>query len=273
MAHEPLARAGAADPPGRTESGPPRPPAGPDREQPDVETASDDYARRFAGSVGAWFLDLQARSTLELLRRVPPRATILDVGGGHGQLTPALLEAGHDVVVLGSAPEAGARIARYCESGRCRYTVGDLINLPYPARSFDVVISFRLLPHMRAWRRVIAEACRVARTMVIVDYPSRRSVNVLADRLFGLKRRIERNTRPFTLFRPQDIADAFAEHDFVITGSTPQFLWPMVLHRAHGSRLLGAALEFVPRVLGLTRLLGSPVIARAERRPASDSGR
>jgi len=272
MTQEPLARAAAVDPHGRTESSPP-PPAGPDREQPDVETASEDYARRFAGSVGAWFLDLQARSTLELLRRVPPGATILDVGGGHGQLAPALLEAGYDVVVLGSAPDAGTRIARYCETGRCRFTVGDLINLPYPARSFDVVISFRLLPHMRAWRRVIAEACRVARTMVIVDYPSRRSINVLSSRLFGLKRRIERNTRPFTLFRPRDIAGAFAEHGFAISGSAPQFLWPMVLHRAHGSRLVGGALEFLPRVSGLTRLLGSPVIARAERRPDSDRGR
>ncbi len=272
MAQEPHARAAAVDPHGRTESAHP-PSAGLDREQPDVETASEDYARRFAGSVGAWFLDLQARSTLELLRSVPPGATVLDVGGGHGQLTPALLQAGYDVVVLGSTPDAGKRIARYCETGRCRYAVGDLTNLPYPAGSFDVVISFRLLPHMRAWRRVIAEACRVARTTVIVDYPSRRSANVLANRLFGLKRRIERNTRPFTLFRPRDIAAAFVEHGFVISGSAPQFLWPMVLHRAHGSRLVGAALEFLPRVSGLTRLLGSPVIARAERRPEPGPGR
>src|SRR5690606_12153511 len=157
------ARAAAVDPHGRSEPSPP-PPADPDREQPDVETASEDYARRFAGSVGAWFLDLQARSTLELLRRVPPGATILDVGWGPGQLRPALLGAGSAVVVLGGAPDAGTRFARYCETGRCRSTVGDLTNLPSPVRSFDVVISFRLLPHMRAWRRVIAEACRVART-------------------------------------------------------------------------------------------------------------
>jgi len=272
MAQEPLTGATAVDAAGHTESSPPAPQA-PDREQPDVETASDDYASRFAGSVGAWFLDLQARCTLELLRGVAPGATVLDVGGGHGQLTPALLAAGYDIVVLGSAPEAGARIARYCESGRCRFTVGDLTNLPYPARSFDIVISFRLLPHMRAWRRVIAEACRVARTTVIVDYPSSRSINVFADRLFGLKRRIERNTRPFTLFHPRDIAGAFTEHGFVITGSKPQFLWPMVLHRAHGSRFLGGVLESVPRALGLTRLLGSPVIARAERRTGSPSDR
>ena len=33
----------------------------------DVETASEGYARRFAGPVGAWFLEIQARLTLELL--------------------------------------------------------------------------------------------------------------------------------------------------------------------------------------------------------------
>ena len=41
------------------------------RETADVETASEDYARRFAGPIGAWFLDEQTRaktSINELLR-------------------------------------------------------------------------------------------------------------------------------------------------------------------------------------------------------------
>ena len=51
--------------------------------RPDVETASDDYARRFSGPVGEWFLDVQERACLDLLR--PWRGgTVLDVGGGHG---------------------------------------------------------------------------------------------------------------------------------------------------------------------------------------------
>ena len=65
---------------------------------PDVETSSEDYARRFAGGVGAWFVEAQARITLELLAPWP-RARVLDVGGGHAQLTGPLVEAGYDVTV------------------------------------------------------------------------------------------------------------------------------------------------------------------------------
>src|SRR5690348_10446475 len=61
----------------------------------DVETSSDDYARRFAGTVGAWFLERQADATRELLADLPHGAKVVDVGGGHAQLTPMLVEAGY----------------------------------------------------------------------------------------------------------------------------------------------------------------------------------
>ena len=48
-------------------------------EDADVVTSSAAYARRFAGPVGSWFLEVQARITLELLRAWP-RASVLDVG-------------------------------------------------------------------------------------------------------------------------------------------------------------------------------------------------
>ncbi|MDQ2673475.1 MAG: methyltransferase, partial [Chloroflexota bacterium] len=76
--------------------------ATPAREDADVESSSEAYARRFAGPVGQWFLELQARLTLESLAGLPPGATILDVGGGHAQLAPPLVEAGYRVTVVGS---------------------------------------------------------------------------------------------------------------------------------------------------------------------------
>lgn len=231
----------------------------------DVETSSQSYADRFAGPVGEWFLERQERSTLELLSSLRRGARVLDVGGGHGQLTPALVDAGYEVVVLGSAPSCAERLSRWISSGRCRFEVGNVIDLPYPERSFDAVLSFRLLPHLTAWRTLIATLCRVAREMVVVDYPSLRSVNVLAEGLFAAKKRVEGNTRPFTLFRPSDIRRAFGWNGFRVTATRPQFLWPMVLHRMIGRRGVSHALEAPGRWVGLTRLFGSPVIVRAER--------
>jgi 2-polyprenyl-3-methyl-5-hydroxy-6-metoxy-1,4-benzoquinol methylase len=232
----------------------------------DVETSSEDYARRFAGPVGAWFLERQAATTIELLGALPRGARLLDVGGGHAQLTPVLVDAGYDVVVIGSDASCAARLAPWLAGERCRFEVGDVIALPYADRSFDGVLSFRLLPHVSAWQRLIAELCRVASRAVVFDYPSSRSVNVLADALFAAKKRVERNTRPFTLFAPGAIRRELAAHRFAVTGSRPQFLWPMVLHRMLGNAAVARALEAPARWTGLTRLLGSPVIVRAERR-------
>lgn len=234
------------------------------REDADVETSSEGYARRFAGPVGRWFLELQAESALALLADLAPGARVLDVGGGHAQLAPMLLEAGYDVTVAGSNSGCAARLQPLL-SERCRFVAADLLELPHQDRSFDAVLSFRLLPHSVDWCRLTAELCRVARRAVVVDYPSRRSVNVAADRLFGLKRRLEGNTRPFMIFTPAQIAEEFARHGFRVAGTRPQCFWPMVLHRAHGSAAIGRFLEAPVRLAGLTRLLGSPIVMRADR--------
>jgi 2-polyprenyl-3-methyl-5-hydroxy-6-metoxy-1,4-benzoquinol methylase len=235
-------------------------------ESADRETASADYARRFAGAVGEWFLEVQAHTVLELLAPWP-RAGVLDVGGGHGQLTSALLDAGHAVTVYGSGPDAVSEtLAGHVRSGRVALATGDLLSAPFPERHFDVVLSFRLLPHVRRVGALIAELARLARAAVIVDYPTRRSVNAVSGALFGLKKGVEGNTRPFTVFRDREIEEAFGAAGFHPTARRPQFLLPMALHRALGSAGLARGLEGMARGLALTRALGSPVVLRLERR-------
>ena len=69
-------------------------------------------------------------------------------------------------------------------NGRCKFEVADLRALPYPDRSFDAVVCLRLLPHSVDWTGLIGELCRVASRSVIVDYPSLRSVNIVACEIF-----------------------------------------------------------------------------------------
>lgn len=235
------------------------------RENADVETASADYATRFAGPVGQWFLAAQASGVLALLKHLPPKASILDVGGGHAQIAPALIEAGHQVTVVGSHPSCRTRLAAWIEAGQCRFEVVDLQALPYGDRSFDVVVCFRLLPHSINWTGLIRELCRVANDSVLLDYPSTRSINVLSHRLFRLKRRIERNTRTYELFSPREVQEAFQQHQFRVSAERRQFLFPMVLHRWAGTVTLSRLLEAPSRLLGLTAWFGSPVIVRADR--------
>jgi 2-polyprenyl-3-methyl-5-hydroxy-6-metoxy-1,4-benzoquinol methylase len=230
----------------------------------DVETSSDAYARRFSGEVGAWFLDVQARVTLEMMTPWP-QARVLDVGGGHGQLTGPLVDAGYDVTVAGSDETCRHRVREWVDAGRARFDVADLLHLPYPDRAFGVVLSYRLLPHVDDWRRLLAELGRVAEHAVLVDYPTSRSVNAAAEPLFEVKKGVEGDTRPFTVFRDREVRDALAAAGFRVTGRRGQFALPMALHRAVGRAGLSRVLEGAARGLGLTGLLGSPVILRAER--------
>lgn len=236
------------------------------REDADVETSSQAYAGRFAGPVGRWFLDVQERTTRELLGPWPG-ARVVDVGGGHGQVAGPLAGAGYGVTVVGSQARCAERVRDLVEGGRARFEAADLLRLPFPDQSFDVALSFRLLPHVTRWRELVAELCRVARRAVIVDYPTRRSVNAVAEPLFRLKKSVEGDTRPFAVFSDAEVEGAFAASGFSPTARRPQFFWPMALHRALRLQLLSRGLEGASAVLGLRRALGSPVILRLERRP------
>lgn len=237
------------------------------QENADIESSSDGYARRFRGAVGHWFLSVQTRITLNALSGLPEGAKVLDVGGGHAQVAPPLIAAGYQVTVAGSEESCGNRLQPWIASGRCTFDVADLLHLPYPDAAFDAVICYRLLAHSVNWTRLIAELCRVAADRVIIDYPARRSVNIVSDRFFDMKHSVEAgSTRRFALYRRQEIGQAFWAAGFRVATERPQFLLPMALYRLAGSALFARMAEWPGHRLGLTRLLGSPVIVRADRR-------
>ncbi len=241
-----------------------------DSESPDIESSSDAYAARFAGPTGAWMLAAQEKLTRRLLAKGEPVRTILDVGGGHGQLAIPLSRAGFGVTVLGSDATCAHRLRGALDAGALSFATGKLLEIPFGDRSFDATLSFRILPHSRDWERLVAELCRVARHRVIVDYPTSQSVNRIAPWLFEAKRKVEASTRYWRSFRHSEVDAAFAACGFVLHRREKQFFLPMVIHRMLKCRPVSSILEGVARNLGLTRLWGSPVIAeyrREEPRP------
>ena len=226
----------------------------------DIETSSADYARRFDGAVGAWMLKIQEDIVVRLLADTH-RPTILDVGGGHGQLATPLCGKGFSVTVLGSHSICVQRIQHLVQSGICRFTVGDTLNLPFADRTFDVTLCFRLLTHCDQWRTLVKELCRTARERIIVDYPTSQSLNAIAPMLFTAKKKLEGNTRSWRSFNHDEIIDEFARYSFTQQGLHKQFFLPMALHRTLRLAPLSAAFERLFRIFGLTKILGSPVIA------------
>lgn len=234
-------------------------------ETPDLHSSSAEYAARFAGGAGKWFLQVQERATLGLLGDLPA-GTVLDVGGGHGQTLPVLVRVGHRVTVVGSTADCTTLIRPMMERGEVAFAVAPLTRLPFAKGDFDVALSYRMLMHLDDWRGLVAELCRVSRRSVLVDFPARRGWNALTSFFFGAKKRIEGNTRPYTLFRGEEVAAEFRRHGFAPAGAAAQFFWPMALHRMHGSASLARGLEALPRKAGLTARFGSPIIARFDRR-------
>jgi 2-polyprenyl-3-methyl-5-hydroxy-6-metoxy-1,4-benzoquinol methylase len=234
-------------------------------ETPDVETSSDDYAARFSGNVGSWFLKVQEEATLRMLAPFPG-AKILDVGGGHGQLAHALVRSGYEVTVLGSSDHCKVQIQKLIDEKSCTFKVGNMLDLPYQNQTFDVVVSYRVLPHVVQWRHLIAELTRVAQEAVIVDYPTIRSLNYLVPLLFRLKKHLEGNTRPFTVFKEFEIIEAFKLYKFTAADRFPEFCLPMALYRTLKWYRFASQVERVCRFAGFTDAFGSPVILKLVRK-------
>ena len=230
----------------------------------DIATSSDDYARRFSGTIGAWLVDVQSQITKEILHG-DRYATALDVGGGHGQLISPLTDIGARITILGSDQRCTQQIQAALSRGNCIFIAGSLENLPFPRASFDLVTSIRFISHCPNWKHLVAELCRVAKVGVFIDYPPLISSNLLAPIAFQIKKRIEGNTRPFSIFTHRDIRDEFAKHGFRLKCKKGQFFWPMAVHRLFKNRSLSVLLEGAAEALQLRSLFGSPTLALFEK--------
>lgn len=231
---------------------------------PDIESSTWNYATRFDGPVGQWMLRQQIDATRECIAQcVPNRSdlSVLDVGGGHGQNIAVINELGHHLTIVGSTPDSNEVIKSTVKSGEVRYDVASLLSLPYEDDSFDVVICYRILSHMELWQELVGELTRVARHLVLVDYPSKRSFNIFSDLFFMLKKGIEKNTRRFGCFSDGEIDATFRSCGFSRTTRRRQFFLPMAGHRLIGNLTISKFTAAIFRKSGLTGLFGSPVIA------------
>lgn len=234
-------------------------------EYPDVETASAGYAQRFSGPAGRFMLAVQEQAVEALLDFGARSASVLDVGGGHGQLLGVYDRLGMRVSLHGSSPVCFQRLPR-----RHLDAVRQIVSLPHeiplPDQSMDFVVCVRLLSHTEQWRDLLAEMCRIARRAVVVDYPGKRSLNALTPLLFAVKKNVEKNTRSYQSFSNKEIKQAFQDQGFPVFTPRPLFFLPMVVHRMGGGNAFFSLAEGFFRMTGMTRMFGSPVLARASGR-------
>jgi SAM-dependent methyltransferase len=96
---------------------------------------------------------------------------VLDAGCGMGRHTHHLLKAGAEVVALDASPAVEAAAAN-CASGQALFVQADLLRLPLPPASFDVVICLGVLHHLEdtlgGLRALVAAARPGGRVLIFV---------------------------------------------------------------------------------------------------------
>lgn len=239
-----------------------------DTKTPDVQTASAEYANRFCGPVGEWLLSVQEQGVHTLLKNYGRDVrSVLEVGGGHAQLTDLFLSTGREVTVHGSAVTCFERLRRRegPHAPGPRFAVANLWHLPFPDRTFDLVAGVRLLAHVDRWRELLTEMVRVARRYILIDFPPLSSPNLLTPALFWAKRRVEGDTRPYFCYWERTIRSHLKTCGAARVWRYRQLALPMGVHRAIGWVLVSAAAEGALRALTITRWVGSPTLLLAER--------
>jgi 2-polyprenyl-3-methyl-5-hydroxy-6-metoxy-1,4-benzoquinol methylase len=233
--------------------------------KPDIHSSSQEYRQRFFGGVGQWFLDRQNGITEDMLSVLGNDLTAIDFGGGHGQSIQVCQQLQIEYTILGSAAECFELLEKEYSNTELNTRVGSLTDSGCAEQSFDVVMSYRMLPHLKFWQAHIQELCRVSRNTVLIEFPSRRSINALSDRFFGLKKSIEGNTRRFTLFSLDQVIVEFESQGFKLAEVRGQYLLPMALHRALKNKKVSTFLENMVGVLIPHNKFGSPLICKFER--------
>jgi SAM-dependent methyltransferase len=222
--------------------------------------------KRFGGPIGELVAGTQARVLANMIGRIHQR-DILDVGTGTGRAALLFARGGAHVTAVDASEEmlAVAR-QRAAEQGvKVHFQVGDVHALGFPDRSFDAVVCLRVLMHTPDWRGSIAELCRVAERLVVVDYPSARSVAMLEAAARRLAHAAGSRTEPYRVLSQRAVAEAFDRNGFRIRSVHRQFVLPIALHKTIGSRRFTLWSEKLLDRAGLLKPFGSPVTLVAER--------
>lgn len=230
---------------------------------------------RFSGPIGEFLLETQERLLMDGCRplgqgtgdRPLAGCSVLDVGTGTGRAAIGLARAGATVTGVDASSEMleVARLRAEAADVLVNFDVGDAHALPFPDAGFDVAVSLRVLMHTPDWRRCVGELCRVARTRVVVDFPSRSSLAAVESLARHLKRAAGGDVESYRVMPERSVAAAFAAHGYRVVTVHRQFVLPIALHKAVGSLAFTRGAERTLAAVGLLRLAGSPVTMVAER--------
>jgi 2-polyprenyl-3-methyl-5-hydroxy-6-metoxy-1,4-benzoquinol methylase len=232
----------------------------------DPATARSFDRKRFSGPIGELVAATQSRVVANFVGRIHDR-TILDVGTGTGRAALMLARGGASVTAVDASEQmlAIARKRAADQGANIRFLIGDAHTLDFPDRSFDVAVCLRVLMHAPKWKLCVNELCRVADRLVIVDYPSKRSVAWLESKARAVMHALGLKTEPYRVLSHAEVVESFTKAGFRVRSVHRQFVLPIAFHKMIRSRRTTARIESILDRTGVLRIFGSPVTLVAER--------
>lgn len=227
---------------------------------PDIASSSHEYASRFAGEVGQYFLKVQQDAVAKAIAKQKNISSVLEVGGGHCQLTDFYLNQGFNVTIQGSNKLSLQRAKDLGFEKTTNLKVSPLMPLNFPDNSFDLVSGIRLMAHVDNWKYFLNEMLRVSRQGIVFDFANIYTLNILTPILFTLKKKIESNTRPYSCQSVSEIKTHLKSIRCSEIVNIPQFVCPMGIHRIAKSAAFSSGIETIFHSLKIDRLCGTPVI-------------
>lgn len=188
----------------------------------DSSADGDEYGRVFyARATGALPEMESAKAAARRVRaRIRAGDSVLDVACGAGHYLRTLrsqVDVDFSYTGLDGSPRYMALAKQaFAADPAASFTAGDAFRLPFPARSFDVVMCNNVLLHLPSIEKPIAELVRVARRFVLVR-------TLVGDRSF----------------RVQDVQGADDEFDDV--GEPRSFHWYNIYSRSYVQRVFRAS--------------------------------
>lgn len=96
----------------------------------------------------------------------------LDVGCGEGFAMREVLSPREAITIMGVDVELAAlRLARQTNP-QTKFTVGNVLRLPFPDKAFDVTLCMEVLEHLASPERGLAELRRVTRHYLLLSVPN-----------------------------------------------------------------------------------------------------
>jgi ubiquinone/menaquinone biosynthesis C-methylase UbiE len=230
----------------------------------DPEVARTFDRERFGGAIGELVKQTQEQLIFSYFQDVKGWK-VADIGAGTGRITIPFLEKGAEVAACDASEHMLRVLEEKTRNANLKTFTIDAHHLEFPDRSFDCVLSFRLLMHVVDWKKALSEICRISKDWVVIDLPPRRGFLLFVPIWHRIRMLFSKNVQSYRTFSLSEVKEELQRNGYEIKTMDPGFFLPLVVHRVIRSPRFTKSSERFFASVGWTRMAGSPCTIFARR--------